>query len=246
MKEILLRPYYKGYKTLVDDDLYEQLSQGKWHYRNGYAARPYRVGGAGSTQRSVFLHRLINETPDGLFTDHINGDKLDNRRSNLRTVTLAQNNMNMGKKLSNQAPYLGVSWWKRDNNWKAAIRYDDKNHNLGYYDTPEHAALVYNYYARKYRGEYARLNEIPEKVMPKEQQEAFLTYWLANRHLKGDNKSGARGVSWYKSIQKWVGSVTYRGKSYHLGSFDDKMEAAKAYNKKALELFGERAILNPS
>ncbi len=108
----------------------------------------------------MFLHRLINETPDGLFTDHINGDKLDNRRSNLRTVTLAENNMNMGKKSSNQSPYVGVSWWKRDRNWKAAVRYGEKNHNLGYYDTPEQAALVYNYYARKYRGEYARLNEI--------------------------------------------------------------------------------------
>lgn len=81
-------PLTKGKSAIVDDDLYWSLSQIKWHYSGGYAVyfekktRP---------RKAVRMHRLINNTPEGMDTDHINGNKLDNRRANLRTCSRSAN-----------------------------------------------------------------------------------------------------------------------------------------------------------
>ncbi|WP_010243847.1 AP2 domain-containing protein [Acetivibrio cellulolyticus] len=52
------------------------------------------------------------------------------------------------------------------------------------------------------------------------------------------------GVSFNRRINRWTAQITYNYKMYHLGRFDDEIKAAKAYDKKALELFGEKAKLN--
>ncbi len=66
----------------------------------------------------------------------------------------------------------------------------------------------------------------------------------SNSKRRSDNTSGHRGVTWHKASGKWMSSVFFKGKRYHLGVFENKTEAAKIYNEKAKELFGDFAILN--
>lgn len=66
----------------------------------------------------------------------------------------------------------------------------------------------------------------------------------ANSKIRSDNKSGYKGVSWNKRDQKWEAYATHKSKKFNLGCFSDIIDAAKAYNGKALDLFGEYALLN--
>ena len=73
--------------ALVDDQDFESLNQFKWHQDKGYAYG-YVEG------KHIYMHSLILNTPKGLFSDHINRNRLDNRRENLRIVSHAENNQN--------------------------------------------------------------------------------------------------------------------------------------------------------
>lgn len=86
-------PLSNGGFALIDDDDYEKVSSfGKW-YKNdgGYAVKKTRIHGKNI---SIRMHSLINDTPKGWHTDHINGDRLDNRKYNLRTVSAEMNAWN--------------------------------------------------------------------------------------------------------------------------------------------------------
>ena len=67
---------------------------------------------------------------------------------------------------------------------------------------------------------------------------------LANQLIKKFGTSKFRGVSWNKQRKKWVAQITKEQKDYHIGCFNDEIVAAKEYNKKAIDLFGEFALLN--
>lgn len=107
--------------------------------------------------KSVSLHRIVMNYPR-LHVDHINGNKLDNRKSNLRLVTQAQNNCNCSKRLNCLSIYKGVTFHKRNNKWQAQIVKNKKNHHLGYFKSEVNAAQAYNFAAEKYHGEFAKYN----------------------------------------------------------------------------------------
>jgi len=149
----------QGKVALVDDKDYEQLNQWKWHY-DRYAIRAEYVGKIDGKEknRKILMHRLIMDTPEGMHTDHINGNKLDNRRGNLRVCTNAQNQQNR-KTVSGKSKYKGVSWRGGGyNRWFAMIKVDREPKCLGYFDTEEQAAIAYNEAAQEYFGEFANLN----------------------------------------------------------------------------------------
>lgn len=77
-----------GYLTIVDDEDYEYLNQFNWQHSN-YACRGIRIN---KKLTVIQMHRVIMNAPKGMVVDHINHNKLDNRRSNLRIVTTAENN----------------------------------------------------------------------------------------------------------------------------------------------------------
>jgi hypothetical protein len=133
MKKIKLT---KGFEAIVDDEDFEYLSQWKWHIStNGYAMRKEHIHIAKNKYgHKIFrMHRVINNTPDDLFTDHINRDKLDNRRVNLRTVNKSQNGLNVGVGSANTSGYKGVYWDKFNNKWRAEIKVLGKKKCLGRY-----------------------------------------------------------------------------------------------------------------
>lgn len=145
----------QGKRAVVDDDMFEELSKHKWHFGEGYARRAeYKNGWS----RLVRMHHAVLPRPVNLFVDHINGDKLDNRRCNLRLVTKSQNMMNVGNRANTKSGFKGVSLFQKG--WKAYINKDRKQIHLGCFNTPEKAAQAYNDAALKYHGEYARLNPL--------------------------------------------------------------------------------------
>lgn len=115
----------QGKFALVDDEDFDFLSQWKWRISgSGYAI-------SGSKSKRVFMHRVINNTPEGYDTDHINRDKLDNRRENLRTATKMLNGRNRGENKNNTSGHKGISWDKRVESWAVYIWKDYKKIHLG-------------------------------------------------------------------------------------------------------------------
>lgn len=143
MKRIKLT---KGKYALVDDEDFEYLNQFKWCF-NGYAIRRVKI--AKHVYKVIFIHRIVNNIPDGFEGDHINHDKLDNRRSNLRTVTHKQNTRNPGLR-KNSSGTLGVSWIKDRQKWLATIATNRKTKYLGIYKHKEHAILARKWGERLY------------------------------------------------------------------------------------------------
>jgi len=108
----------------------------------------------------VKMHRLILNAPKGVCVDHINGDPLDNRRANLRLCRKQQNEFNTKIRTDNSSGYRGVCFAKKRNMFRAYITRDGRQRHLGYFKTPEEAAIAYNGAARIVFGEFARLNKI--------------------------------------------------------------------------------------
>lgn len=113
-----------------------------------------------------FLHRLIFENiEENKYVDHINGDKSDNRRSNLRLVTKDQNRWNSSSQKGNySSKYKGVSWNKAQKKWIATCMFNKKYNYLGSFDCEILAAKKYNEFALSCYGEFARLNVI-DKIL---------------------------------------------------------------------------------
>lgn len=134
MKEIKLT---KGQYALVDDEDFDYLNQWKWKFdSHGYASRTIYPKG------KVYMHQLVNQTKKGFVTDHINQNKLDNRRNNLRTVTSSQNLHNSGISAKNTSGYKGISLMKGRNKWAVYIHINYKKINLGYFKDIKDAVIA--------------------------------------------------------------------------------------------------------
>jgi len=141
----------KGRFAKVDDDDFKLLNQWKWCVNSeNFAHRR-------SKNKLVTMHRFIMNPPKDMQIDHKNGDRLDNRRSNLRICTGSQNCMNR-KTIGSMSGYRGVRKWY--NKWQGRIEVEGKKINLGLFNNAVDAAEAYNQAAIKYHGEFARLNQI--------------------------------------------------------------------------------------
>jgi len=146
--------------ALVDDDDFDWITKWRWHLnQQGYAVRKVYINGRKGGSYRVAMHRVIAGTPENMHTDHINGDPLDNQKSNLRVCTNKENMKNRKLNSNSSTGYKGVHLHTKLKKWVARIGVDGKRIHLGVYDTPEAAALAYNAAALKYHGEYARLNK---------------------------------------------------------------------------------------
>lgn len=117
------------------------------------------------TIRSSYLHRVIMNSMKGEMVDHINRDKADNRRTNLRVATASQNQQNRVARVNTVSGYKGVIAYKNpravktsEYKWQATIGVNGKTVYLGAFVSKEDAARAYDVAATKYHGEFARLN----------------------------------------------------------------------------------------
>lgn len=129
----------KGKFVLIDKENAILLKQYRWTYhKNGYAVSYIRDG---KTLKLLRMHRLINQTPKDLFTDHINRNKLDNRKCNLRTVTKSQNEMNKDlRKTGTSSGYRGV--YLQGKKFRVKIQIQDKQIHIGYFSDLQLALLA--------------------------------------------------------------------------------------------------------
>ncbi len=192
--------------------------------------------------KAILLHREIMLAPQGMVVHHKNDDPLDNRRSNLIICTPRQNMQRKAISKASSNPYKGICYSTRIKRWQSSIRTADGGQFLGSYGSAEDAALVYNHYAKEYFGYFARLNLLPYTP---DEQERRLKELLISRHLKVNNTTGFRGVSWHKSAKKYAAQICKNKKKTYLGLFESALDAARAYNEAATRYFGDKARLNP-
>lgn len=149
-----------GKVALVDDADLPELSKYRFYlHRSGFALT-YRPSVGKKRPVSVMLHLLLRTSKDGLYSDHINGDRLDNRRANLRPATPQENAFNQKTNRNNKSGYKGVR--KLDGRWQAQIHKDGRQYYLGSYPSPELAAAAYNGAATVLYGAFARPNDLSE------------------------------------------------------------------------------------
>ena len=163
MKELILT---KGQIAIVDDEDYQRIMIFKWSYHGGefgYAARGIHIDG--KIQIIKLHHEIIGRPSKGYEVDHINGNRLDNRRCNLRFVTHQQNAFNAKKHRAvipgvNPSCYKGVNWRNDRYKWVSRITINGRRLYLGLFPTEREAALAYNQAATQYHGEFANLNKM--------------------------------------------------------------------------------------
>lgn len=134
--------------TIVDDDCYQILSKHKWCFNSGYAGR-------NNNGIRVLMHRVIMKPPAGMEVDHINGDKLDNRRCNLRVCFKSGNMRNRNLYKCNKTGFKGVI--KFQSGYRANITVNGKSLYLGLFPTAKMAYSAYKKASKRHHGEFSRV-----------------------------------------------------------------------------------------
>lgn len=159
MKEI---PLTQGKVALVDEEDMPMLLLHSWHASAGPHCQFYYARatvGVRPHQTALMMHRYILGAKPGEIVDHINRDSLDNTKSNLRICTNSQNHANIIRNRDNTTGYKGVYLSLRGY-WVARIQKESKRVWLGYYSSPQEAAMVYDLAAISLFGEFALTNKM--------------------------------------------------------------------------------------
>lgn len=149
-----------------------------------------------------YLHRYIMKNPQGKTIDHINGNRLDNRKENLRICNQRENSRNSSARMGTSI-YKGG--YENKQSWLAQITVDGKCYHIGSFDTQEEAALAYNEKAKEFHGDFAHLNVI--KTPKKE--------WGIKKkkgQLKGEQANGVKLTS--KEVLE-IRALLEKGKHKH-------------------------------
>lgn len=153
-----LIPLTKNTFAIVDDEDFDLVSQWYWHLSvGGYAARTVDL--VGQPKHTIFMHNLITSCPKDKVTDHIDGLRLNNCRSNLRICETYQNHFNIAVRYNNKSGYKGVSWRPSKNKWRVRICVRGKDYSLGHFSNKEDAIKAYREAEIKHFGEYRRIKE---------------------------------------------------------------------------------------
>lgn len=218
---------FTGEEAIVDANNYEYLNSRTWYMCDGYASTFVKVDGK---YKTIKMHRVIMGEPEGFVIDHINRNTLDNRIENLRVCSVQQNSMNK-RKISKPctSKYKGVTYRGNKNcPWEGYIYLDNVGKYIGSFTTEVAAANAYNHYAKIYHGEFAKLNDV-EYMSEDEWREYMRT-----------SSSSYYGVCWAKESKKWRADIkTPEKKRKYIGIYENETDAALAYNKVAIELYGE-------
>lgn len=232
----------KGKHMLVDDDDYQNLIKRKWHgfFRHGTYYAHTHLCTINDKSIGIGAHRMIMgcTAGDGVIIDHKDGNGLNNQKSNLRFATRSENARNKQNRLGaskflgvcvNKAKYKDKIYFK----WAAMIDNGKKRLTLGRFpfnkEGEMQAALAYNQAAIKYFGEFANLNIIPNYITLPIRKVKTSIYRGVHKDTRG------KFVAQIKP--KHIGTI-------NIGSYDNEKDAALAYNKKAIELLGDKAIIN--
>lgn len=150
----------RGRVALVSADDFAEISRHKWYAhwsQTNQSFYAYRNARKENGKRfTVAMHRQIMGFPDGLEVDHIHGNTLDNRRSQLRLATHMDNARNSKTNCRNKSGFKGVSFIRGTGRWLSRIYVEKSPVHLGNFSTPEEAYTAYLEAADKYFGEFRR------------------------------------------------------------------------------------------
>lgn len=157
MKQI---PLTQGLFALVDDDDFEELSKHKWYAtkqrKTFYAQRKKVINGK---QHTIKMHRyILGTTQAKTIIDHWDNDGLNNQKYNLRACTHTENLCNRGPSKRSLSGLKGVFWRSKKQKWESAIVVNKKYIYLGLFSDKIEAGRAYDIAAKKYQGEFAKLN----------------------------------------------------------------------------------------
>lgn len=139
-----------GRFAIVDDDMYAELNATSWTVlQDGYAVHIRE-----------YMHRRITNAPPGKTVDHINGNRLDNRRANLRICSSSQNSQNSKTFSTNTSGLRGVS--AHGSGWVARIWSEGRYHYLGWFSDIGDAYGAYLTASLELHGEYSGLNRVDQ------------------------------------------------------------------------------------
>ena len=138
-KERVKFPITGGF-VLVDKEDIPKLGKRKWHISGGYAKRNTTINWVWIRES---MHRLIIGAKKGEIVDHINGNRLDNRKNNLRIVSKSLNNLSRNYNTNNSSGYRGVHWCNTKKKWIARITFNSKTKNLGHFDDKKRAYEIW-------------------------------------------------------------------------------------------------------
>jgi hypothetical protein len=206
-------------KILIDEDRWYELNKYKWYSREGYAFAVMKD----KKYKPMLMHRyLMNVTDEEQLVDHINGNRSDNRLSNLRIVNATQNARNRQQYRKNK--YRGIL--EQKSGWIVLV---DKD-RYGTFSSEIEAAAAYNVIIKSKYGDHAYLNPVE--------------YDTTNLVIKMIEKNTYKtpyiklytGTKFYRN--KWSSTIIFKNVSYYLGEYQTEEEAAIAYNIAALEIYG--------
>lgn len=200
----------------------------------------------------LLLGRAIMNAPEDMLVSYVDGNSLNNQRSNLRLATKQQVSRTHRKHKPNGAStseYKGVHWGKREQRWVARICVDGRNIHLGYFREEIDAALAYDNAARERFGEFTRLNFPDEGEglsavhreldLPMSKKEKLRR---AAKHIRVTSQY--RGVSWYPNRNNWQATININARHITIGYFENELQAAYAYDAVARHFFGDAAQVN--
>lgn len=196
----------------VDEDVHKKVINGAWNLFNGYAT------GTISNFKGR-LHRYILSAKKGELVDHINNDRLDNRRENLRIANHSQNSQNRNKKKDAIHKYIGVSITPNKKRWRCCIQNKSTT-----FDNEEDAAYWYDYLALQIYGSHAKINGIQR---PENFVEPIIKIINNKRAVKTKNGK-------YESRYKLDGKLFYGG------LYETEEDASKASNEQLKELLQKK------
>ena len=157
-------PLTQGQFAIVDDEDFEMVCQQKWHLmrqkRKNYAISSVYLRPKGGTyiMQTLYLHRFIMRPPKGMEIDHKDHNGLNCQRDNMRICTHAENDRNSRSHVNSTSKYKGVFHDRLKGRWKASIRCNQRNINLGYFSSEVEAAQAYDAKAKEMFGEFACTN----------------------------------------------------------------------------------------
>lgn len=156
-KEIKLT---QGKVAIIDDEDLPKTNHLKWcatkNKHNFYAINSSTV--ISGKRKKIWMHRLVVNAPDGFEVDHLDGNGLNNQKTNLRICTRAENGRNRKKNTSSTSIYKGVYWRKNRNRWQAQIKLNGKDIYIGRFVNEIDAAKAYDHKAKELFGNFAQLN----------------------------------------------------------------------------------------
>lgn len=158
MRDALDVPLRSGHTLIIEKRDLWVFTYWRWSAARG-SSTTYLYGRGASGKRIAF-HRELIAAPDHLLVDHVNGNGLDNRRSNLRYATHRQNmwNRTLNSQVDRTSGFIGVSFHPYSGLWRARMKRENNGERTTYHETAEEAARARDAMVLEARGEFARLN----------------------------------------------------------------------------------------